>query len=189
MKTPEAGGVDHHLAPELTEVAGVDRRAALRTLLRGTCALAALGCGTDWRDAVVLPGPDPETAPDAGASPAVCGDAGPPGTPGEGWVEVPLSEHPALREPGGHGHVRVPSALLDVVVVHSADGCYRAVWRTCTHGDCAVDWDGALGVVECPCHGSRFGLDGQVVRGPASRPLAAFRTLRVGDSLFLLRPR
>ena len=158
-----------------------DRRQVLCTLLRGTCALAALGCGGDWRDAVVLPAPDPV--------PAGCGDTGVPGTPEEGWVEVPLSQHPGLREPGGHAHVRVPEALLDVVVVHAADGCHRAVWRTCTHGDCAVAWDAALGAVECPCHGSRFGLDGRVLRGPASRPLTAFRTLRVGDSLFIYRPR
>lgn len=160
----------------------MDRRQALCTLLRGTCALAALGCGGDWREAVVLP------APDLGPSP-VCGDTGVPGTPEEGWVEVPLSAHPTLREPGGHATVRVPEALLDVVVVHAADGCLRAVWRTCTHGDCAVAWDGALGAVECPCHGSRFGLDGSVLRGPASRPLTAFRTLRVGDALFIHRPR
>lgn len=163
----------------------MDRRQALCTLLRGTCALAALGCGGDWREAVVVPGPD--AVPDAG--PAGCGDTGVPGSPEEGWVEVPLADHPALREPGGSDRVRVPSALLDVVVVHAADGCYRAVWRTCTHGDCAVAWDGTLGLVECPCHGSRFGLDGQVLRGPATRPLAAYRTLRVGDSLFILRPR
>ncbi|WP_233595790.1 MULTISPECIES: ubiquinol-cytochrome c reductase iron-sulfur subunit [Corallococcus] len=180
-------GEPSRLTPESLEPGGVDRREALCTLLRGTCALAALGCGGDWRDAVALPGPEP--VPDAGPAPAVCEDAGPPGTPEEGWVEVPLSEHPALREPGGHDRVRVPAALLDVVVVHAADGCYRAIWRTCTHGDCEVAWDGALGVVECPCHGSRFGLDGRVLQGPASRPLAAYRTLRVGDSLFLLRPR
>ncbi|WP_223638599.1 ubiquinol-cytochrome c reductase iron-sulfur subunit [Corallococcus sp. EGB] len=171
-----------HLPSDGLEAGGVDRRQALCTLLRGTCALAALGCGGDWREAVVLPAPDPEAAP-------VCGDTGVPGTPEEGWVEVPLSQHPALREPGGSSPVRVPEALLDVVVVHAADGCYRAVWRTCTHGDCAVAWDGALGAVECPCHGSRFGLDGRVLRGPASRPLTAFRTLRMGDTLFIHRPR
>ncbi|WP_375754742.1 ubiquinol-cytochrome c reductase iron-sulfur subunit [Corallococcus exercitus] len=174
-----------HLPPGDAEAGGVDRRQALCTLLRGTCALAALGCGGDWREAVVLPAPDVGPAP----LPATCGDTGVPGTPQEGWVEVPLDQHPALREPGGQAAVRVPDALLDVVVVHAADGCYRTVWRTCTHGDCAVAWDGALGLVECPCHGSRFGLDGSVVRGPASRPLTAFRTLRVGDALFIHRPR
>ncbi|RKI36149.1 Rieske (2Fe-2S) protein [Corallococcus sp. AB004] len=170
-----------HLPSDDAEAGGVDRRQALCTLLRGTCALAALGCGGDWREAVVLPAP--------ALAPAECGDTGVPGTPEEGWVEVPLSQHPALRDPGGHAEVRVPEALLDVVVVHAADGCYRAVWRTCTHGDCAVAWDGALGAVECPCHGSRFGLDGSVLQGPASRPLTAFRTLRVGDSLYIHRPR
>ncbi|NOK21172.1 ubiquinol-cytochrome c reductase iron-sulfur subunit [Corallococcus carmarthensis] len=174
-----------HLPPGDAEAGGVDRRQALCTLLRGTCALAALGCGGDWREAVVLPPP----APDAGPDPAACGDTGLPGTPEEGWVEVALADHPTLREPGGHASIRVPDALLDVVVVHAADGCYRAVWRTCTHGDCAVAWDGALGMVECPCHGSRFGLDGSVLRGPASRPLTAFRTLRVDERLFIHRPR
>jgi cytochrome b6-f complex iron-sulfur subunit len=168
-----------HLAPEAREPGGAARREVLCTLLRGTCALAALGCGAEWPRAVVLPAPPPATCPDTGV----------PGTPEEGWVEVPLEDHPSLREPGGSSHVRVPSALLDVVVVHAADGCYRAVWRTCTHGACEVDWEPTGGFVECPCHGSRFGLEGEVLRGPASQPLTAFRTLRVGDTLFIHRPR
>jgi cytochrome b6-f complex iron-sulfur subunit len=169
-----------HPAPGAPKPGGVDRREALCTLLRGTCALASLGgCGGDWPRAVVLPAPAPATCPD----PSV------PGTPEEGWVEVPLGDHPALREPGGASHVRVPAALLDVVVVHAADGCFRAVWRTCTHGACEVDWDRDGGFVECPCHGSRFDLEGQVLQGPASLPLRAFHTLRVGEALFIHRPR
>jgi Rieske Fe-S protein len=39
----------------------------------------------------------------------------------------------------------------------------------CTHRACTVDkkHDG----FECPCHGSKFAMDGQVVEGPANKPL------------------
>ncbi|MCP3139343.1 QcrA and Rieske domain-containing protein [Pyxidicoccus xibeiensis] len=170
--------------PPSPHIKDVDRRTALRTLLQGTCALAAVGagCGGEWREAIVL------DAPDAGGAPGAACD-GTPGTPEEGWVEVRLADHPALREPGGHAEVRVPQALLDVVVVHTRPGCYAALWRICTHGDCAVGWRPAEGVVECPCHGSRFAEDGRVLNGPATRPLATFKAVRAGDSLFLHRPR
>lgn len=169
--------------PSTKTVDEVDRRSALRTLLRCTCALAAAGagCGGEWREAVVLEVP----APDAGA----CPEGPTPGPPGEGWVEVSLDAHPALREPGGAAEVRVPQSLLDVVVVHTAPGCYAALWRICTHGDCAVGWRPSEGLLECPCHGSRFGLDGHVLQGPATRPLAAFPAVRVGESVFIHRPR
>lgn len=41
----------------------------------------------------------------------------------------------------------------------------------CTHMGCTVAWSAAEHVFECPCHGSRFGPGGEVVNGPAARPL------------------
>lgn len=157
------------------------RREALRTLVRGTCALAALGvgCGDGWREAVVLDDVPQPDAPDCGVTP---------GRPEDGWHEVKLVEHPALREPGGSAEVRIPEALLDVVVLHVASGCYAAVWRICTHGDCHVGYVPGEALLECPCHGSRFGEDGRVLRGPATRSLQTFRAARVGDSIFIHRP-
>jgi len=163
-------------------VTSLDRRSALLALARGGCALAALGagCGGEWRQAVVL-APPPEGA--------ACAGAPPPGTAEQGWVEVRLDDHPSLATPGGHAEVRLPEALLDVVLVHVSPGCFVALWRICTHGDCAVAWLPEEGVMECPCHGSRFAHDGQVLQGPARRPLTTFTAVRKERSVFIHRPR
>jgi cytochrome b6-f complex iron-sulfur subunit len=54
-------------------------------------------------------------------------------------------------------------------VVNSADGFY-CISSVCTHLGCNVKRGGPG--FECPCHGSQFDENGQVVRGPAPKPLA-----------------
>lgn len=51
------------------------------------------------------------------------------------------------------------------------DGRAHAVSSTCTHMGCLVAFNGVEQEWECPCHGSRFALDGSVVQGPATHPL------------------
>ena len=60
------------------------------------------------------------------------------------------------------------------------DGQYWAVSRRCTHLGCAVNYHEVDNLLECPCHQSRFAPDGQVLRGPASRPLRRY-TVRKED--------
>ncbi len=61
--------------------------------------------------------------------------------------------------------------FADGVVVTRENGTVRAFSATCTHLGCLIDrTEGDMLV--CPCHGSRFRLDGTVVKGPAIRPLA-----------------
>jgi len=42
----------------------------------------------------------------------------------------------------------------------------------CTHLGCVVPWSAPNNKFMCPCHGSQYGPDGAVVRGPAPLPLA-----------------
>lgn len=50
-------------------------------------------------------------------------------------------------------------------------GALHARSARCTHLGCIVHFNDAERAWECPCHGSRFGVDGSVVQGPANRPL------------------
>jgi cytochrome b6-f complex iron-sulfur subunit len=64
-----------------------------------------------------------------------------------------------------------------------------AVSRICTHEGCTVNLPVAsLLTLNCPCHGSRFEVTGQVVNGPAARPLASFPTAIDGDQVVVTLP-
>lgn len=55
-------------------------------------------------------------------------------------------------------------------VVRSTEGFY-ALSSVCTHLGCMTRYLPENAQLACPCHGSRFSLDGRVVAGPAPRPL------------------
>jgi len=62
-----------------------------------------------------------------------------------------------------HGH--------KVAAYRDEAGELHAVSARCTHLGCLVTWNTAERSWDCPCHGSRFDVDGEVLQGPAVRRL------------------
>jgi cytochrome b6-f complex iron-sulfur subunit len=174
-------------------VSGVrDDRRRLLGQLAASATLAWAGCARGRAvpvDADAGGGPARDSAapadsgggPDSGAGPG--DDTGAPcGSPGEGWVALPAGTLAALQAEG-QVVVDLDQELLHLLVVQPAEGCPLALWRICTHGACALSWDGEAAV--CPCHGSRFGADGRVLLGPATEPLRAFPLAEEGGELWV----
>ncbi len=49
-----------------------------------------------------------------------------------------------------------------------------AVNPTCPHMGCLVEWEAKEEIFVCPCHGSKFALDGNVIEGLAIEPLEKY---------------
>jgi len=59
-------------------------------------------------------------------------------------------------------------------LVRLQDGGFLAVYRRCTHLGCSVPYDPSIQQFVCPCHGSEFTMEGDVLTAPAPRPLDIF---------------
>lgn len=99
---------------------------------------------------------------------------------------VPESQAAAAQPIARTADVPVGSGLIvdDVVITQPAQGQFKTFSAVCTHAGCTVAE--VLGAsINCPCHGSRFNLDGTVAKGPADRPLDAKGIVVQGDSIAL----
>lgn len=53
------------------------------------------------------------------------------------------------------------------------------IYKVCTHLGCLYKWVTTNHRFECPCHGSKFQLDGTYIEGPAPRSLDRFEIFAV----------
>lgn len=90
--------------------------------------------------------------------------------------KVTVPESLALNEPFlPHGR--------NVALIRAEKGLY-AVSIVCTHLGCIVK--PSVTGFDCPCHGSKFTKDGEVLRGPAPKALPRVGVKHLGGSEYLV---
>ncbi|MFH8381945.1 Rieske (2Fe-2S) protein [Kitasatospora sp. NPDC018058] len=142
----------------MSEAPETSPAASRRTLLCGAAAALAVG-GT-----VALTGCGSSSgSSDSGSAP-----------------KGPVDLGPASAIPEGGGKV---FREQKIVVTQPTAGQYKAFSAKCTHAGCIVD-QVKKEQIQCPCHGSRFGIaDGAVQDGPAPSPLPAYTVTVEGGNL------
>jgi Rieske Fe-S protein len=84
-----------------------------------------------------------------------------------------LSRRPGSPDEVGPGE----AAILDrgvarkVAVYRDESGTLHTVSAICSHMGCVLGWNETERTWDCPCHGSRFSVDGEVIHGPATQSL------------------
>lgn len=85
----------------------------------------------------------------------------------------PGQRNPADLKPGEDAEATIDGDRTGLY--RDEDGILHAVSITCTHMGCILRFNEAERSWDCPCHGSRFDLDGDVLQGPAVKALARKR--------------
>ena|SRR5205809_3425421 len=119
---------------------------------------------------------------------SVLAEVRPLSVPETGSLSLNLADFPALNK--DFGSVRLGTSSLSafhptgrfypVIINRASGGQFIALNSECTHAGCAVPILNAAHLMQCPCHGSQYAIDGKVIRGPAGLPLQRFNTLLVG---------
>ena len=78
----------------------------------------------------------------------------------EGLADIALGEGKVIRYEG------------DAIALYKDEqGTIHALSPVCTHAKCIVGWNSAEKSWDCPCHGARYSIDGEVITGPARKNL------------------
>jgi len=104
--------------------------------------------------------------------------------PGDGIIVLNLSDYPPLQSNNSGIRISVnpfdvgnddiyPGTFYPVLVNRGSGNTFYALSTECTHQGCVVNaFDGLSSY--CNCHGSEFGVSGQVTSGPANQPLDSY---------------
>ena len=70
--------------------------------------------------------------------------------------------------------INTSDSEFPICLYNTNDDKYVAVLLKCTHRGCELNVGG--GIYTCPCHGSEFSINGEVLEGPAEENLRLFTT-------------
>ncbi len=101
-----------------------------------------------------------------------------------GVLRINVSSLVALIPVGGSVLVTYDAGATQLLINRASAGNFHVPNPTCTHAGCTVGlYVAANQGISCPCHGSFFGISGQVLNGPANRPLDAYQSSFDGDDV------
>lgn len=72
-----------------------------------------------------------------------------------------------------------------VWIIRNSDGLYGLI-AVCTHLGCTPNWFPGEGLFKCPCHGSIYNLEGEVIAGPAPEPMYRPRVSLAPDGSMII---
>lgn len=98
-------------------------------------------------------------------------------------VAIPLAKLAMLKSVGGSVVIKVHGEPL--LLVRDSATTVRALDPVCTHRHCIVAYHPDEHRIQCPCHGSQYGLDGHVIRGPAPLPLGTYPAELSGEQIIV----
>ena len=90
-----------------------------------------------------------------------------------------LYEPSAIVNVGKPDSFAVNSVTMDVnsgIYLVRAEEGFFALSAVCTHLGCLTAWNQDLGIIACPCHGSKFTRTGEKIEGPAPKALPWLKT-------------
>ena len=90
----------------------------------------------------------------------------------DGFISVPRSEADLSLQKHGAMLVRASNLPIPIVLRRIENGDVVALSTVCTHSGCEVRV--MPHSFQCPCHGSEYDEQGEVIEGPASSPLQTF---------------
>lgn len=104
--------------------------------------------------------------------------------PIEGKLHLALAHYPELSQPGGVLRVRPVGGQEPVYILVDDARQHIALSPICTHLGCTVEVQTAR--IVCPCHGSTYDREGNVLQGPAQRPLARYAVETTADGVLVI---
>lgn len=104
--------------------------------------------------------------------------------PVHGKIRVSLDDLPGLAGPRGSARLRLPETGRTIYILALPAGGFAAVSPICKHQGCTVEIQPDR--LSCPCHGSQYGRDGRVLRGPTQAPLDRFPVSLATDRTLII---